>query len=126
MKKIIIIAAVILINSPALFAQWKAGKKDTTRHATFYSSITDTKNTSLSSKERMKMEVVKLAPVSMGVDATNNYPDVCPSCFALSKLSPKEKMKAQVVGIYKCSQYYGNAGTVKCSLCGMRMIPKKV
>ena len=37
MKKIIILAIAILINSTAIFAQTKAGRVDTTKHATYYS-----------------------------------------------------------------------------------------
>ena len=126
MKKIIILAIAFLIASPGLFAQTKAGKIDTTRHTIFYSSFANVKGNSpsLSSKEQMKMELVKISHGTLGVNVTNTYADVCPSCLALSKLSPKEKMKAQVVGIYKCSQYYDNAGTVKCRICGMRMNPR--
>jgi len=37
MKKIFILALAFLINSPALFAQEKAGKQDTTQHTVYYS-----------------------------------------------------------------------------------------
>ena len=116
--------AALTILSISVFAQEKAGKKDTARHATFSSSLTDTKNLALSGKEQMKMEVIKISQASIGVNVANKDQEVCPSCLAFSRLSPKEKMKAQVVGIYKCSTYYDSTGTVKCRLCGMCMTSK--
>jgi hypothetical protein len=143
MKKIIMAFAVV-IATVAVFAQ-KADNTSATNQSLspkelmkmqvvkirpdqigikYYSLSTVKQN--LPQKELMKTQVAKITPASIRVEPAND-PGVCSSCLALSKLSSKEKMKAGVVGIYKCSMYYDVANTsiVKCPLCGMKLTAKK-
>lgn len=82
-------------------------------------------NSSLSQKEAMKANVVGNSFGVIQINNTNNTSD-CPSCLALSKLASKEQMKAQVIGLYKCSSDYNiiSNNTTKCRFCGMRLTAK--
>src|SRR5262245_58952636 len=117
MKKIIMILATLIIGSDSI-AQ-KAGENATIP--------------ALSPKEVMKMEVMKtnpgVSPVRIGSPTTSqnlspkelmkvqvprSYPgkanavsgcniSTCAACRSLYSLSPKERMKAEIAGIYKCA-----------------------
>ena len=141
MKKIIIIALAILINSPALFAQEKAGKKDTAQHAAFYtcpmhSDVTSDKpgkcpncgmGLTLSQKELLKAQVAKTYTCPVHVDVTSNQPGKCPQCGKTLNLSAKEQMKTEAVKLYACPMHpdVTSDKSGKCSRCGMALTEKK-
>ena len=136
MKKIILTSAIIFATVVA-FAQ-TAGRNQTLSpkeimkmqvmkidpsNVNSYNSTTAI-NLNLSQKEAMKAKVVNNTAQAIQIINANNSSD-CPSCLALSRLSPKEKMKAQVVGLYKCATDYNiNNSDIKCRFCGMRLIVK--
>ena len=70
MKKIFVLVVAALISSSSLFAQEKAGKKDTTQH-----------------------EVMYVCP--MHADVISNEPGKCPKCGMDLNLSKKEEMKME-------------------------------
>jgi uncharacterized protein with PIN domain len=141
MKNIIILTIAFFIASPALFAQSKAGKTDTTKHATFYtcpkhSDVVSDKpghcptcgmELNLTGKEQMKARVTKNYNCPVHVDVTKHDPGKCPKCGKKLNLSPKEQMKAEVVKLYTCPMHpavsldkEGN-----CPKCGMGLVEKK-
>lgn len=119
MKKLIIFATAILLASPAAFSQAKAGKTDTRAHPAFYPlpEYYGSTNSSLSKKEALKMEVekAKMSPVNI----TNNNPGGCLLCSNVPDLTVKEKMKAEVMGIYTCPMKpdMANSKSGKCFIC---------
>jgi hypothetical protein len=119
MKKIIIAILALLIATPALFAQTKAGKKDTTQHATLYACPMHADvvgnqpgkcpkcgmDLSLSAKEQMKVEVTKNYTCPSHVAVTSHDPGKCPQCGKKLRLSPKEQMKAEVMRTNTCPMH---------------------
>ena len=65
----------------------------------------------------------------MHADVVSNKPGKCTKCGMDLNLSPKEKMKMEVVKAYACpmkcegDKTYGKAG--KCPKCGMDLKEKK-
>jgi hypothetical protein len=132
MKKIIIIAVAILVSSPALLAQWKAGRQDNTKHPVLNVCPTHSTtkinepgkcplcgmNVSLSQKEQMKSQITKSYTCPVSADIVSGKP---------SNLSLKEQMKWEVV---KLNNHAVNANiarnkTDKCPGCGMALAGKK-
>ena len=140
MKKIIILAALFLIASPALFAQDKAGKTDTTTHAAFYScsmhpDVTSDKpgkcpkcgmDLSLSAKEEMKANVVKNYTCPIHLDVVSHDPGKCPKCGKKLNLSAKEQMKAETMKTYTCPMHPEVALNKDgvCPKCGKELVEK--
>ena len=134
--------AALTINSVSVFAQEKAGKKDTTQHTVLYACsmhpnvISDKPgkcpqcgmDLSLSKKEEMKKEVTKTYTCPAHLDVVSDKSGKCPQCGKKLSLSKKEQMKAEVMKIYCCSMHpdvtSDKAG--KCSKCGMDLTAKKV
>jgi transcription initiation factor IIE alpha subunit len=141
MKNIIILTIVFFIASPALFAQSKAGKIDTTKHATYYTcsmhpdvvSSTSGKcpkcgmDLKLSGKEQMKARVTKNYNCPVHLDVTKHNPGKCPQCGRKLNLSAKEQMKAEVVKLYTCPMHPDVAldKEGKCPKCGTALVEKK-
>ncbi|MDP4263676.1 MAG: heavy metal-binding domain-containing protein [Bacteroidota bacterium] len=141
MKKLIILAATFFITSPVIFAQGKAGKKDTTVHASYYTcpmhpDVVSSKpgkcpkcgmDLNLSTKEQMKLNVTKTYACPIHVDVTSNKPGKCPKCGKIMTLSPKEKMKAEAVKLYTCSMHPDVTSDKpgNCPKCGMALTEKK-
>jgi ribosomal protein S27AE len=141
MKKIIILTVSFLISAPAVFAQDKAGKKDTTQHTTYYTCsmhsdvVTDKPgkcpkcgmDLNLSVKEEMKAKIAKTYTCPVHADVTSNKEGVCPKCGKTLNLSAKEQMKAEVVKIYTCPMHpdITNDKSGKCPKCGMSLTVKQ-
>ena len=133
--------AALTISSVSVFAQEKAGKKDTTQHTILYtcSMHPDVKmdkegkcpkcgmELSLSKKEEMKIAVTKNYNCPVHADVVSDKSGKCPQCGKNLNLSKKEEMKADVVKLYTCTMHRDvtsdKAG--KCSKCGMDMTMKK-
>lgn len=135
--------AVLTILSVSVFAQEKAGKKDTQKNLTLYTCPThDTvakkkpgncpvcgMKLERSKKEQMKAEVTKSYSCPMHLDVTSDKPGKCTKCGMDLTLSPKEKMKMEVVKAYSCpmkcegDKTYDKPG--KCPKCGMDLKEKK-
>jgi transcription initiation factor IIE alpha subunit len=141
MKKIITLTTILLIASPAVFAQEKAGKKDTTQHAVYYTCpmhadvIMDKPGKcpkcgmalTLSKKEEMKSKVTKTYTCPVHFDVTSNKKGKCPECGKKLILSKKEQMKAEIVKIYTCPMHPDVVSDTsgKCPKCGMTLTEKK-
>lgn len=141
MKKIIILTIVFFITSPALFAQSKAGKIDTTKHTTFYTCpkhpdvVSDKPgkcpkcgmDLSLSSKEQMKAVTSKSYTCPIHLDVASHDPGKCPKCGKKLTLSTKEQMKAEVAKVYTCPMHPEVAldKEGKCPKCGTALVEKK-
>lgn len=141
MKRIIILTVALLIASPCIFAQTKAGKLDTTKHATFYSCPKHPEVTghqpgkcpkcgmelSLSGKEQMKANLFKNYTCPVHLDVTKHDPGKCPKCGKKLNLSPKEQMKAGVMKIYTCTMHPQVALDKEgnCPKCGKALVEKK-
>lgn len=141
MKKIIILLITFLTVSSGLFAQEKAGRKDTTEHKAYYTCpmhsdvVSDKPGTcphcgmalNLSAKQQMKATVVKnyACPIHLGV--TSHDPGKCPKCGRKMNLSPKEQMKSEVMKIYTCPMHPDVAldKDGKCPKCGTALVEKK-
>lgn len=141
MKKIFFLASLILIASHTLFAQTKAGKVDTTKHATYYSCPKHSDVISKkpgkcpkcgmalirSTKEEMKARVTKNYVCPVHFDVTSHNPGKCPKCGKKLNLSPKEQMKVEAMKIYTCPMHpevaLDKAG--KCPKCGKDLVEKK-
>ena len=97
-----LLMAVFTISSVSVFAQEKAGKKDTTQHTVLYTC-------------------------SMHPDVKVNAPGKCPKCGMDLSLSKKEEMKKQVTKTYTCAVdldvVSDKSGT--CPKCGMKLTEKK-
>lgn len=131
--------AALTIISVTVFAQEKAGKKDTLKHVIFYTcamhdSIAMKKpgncpicgmKLERSKKEQMKAEVTKNYSCPMHADIISDNPGKCSKCGMNLTLSVKEKMKMEVVKAYSCpmkcegDKTYAQAG--KCPKCGMNL-----
>ncbi len=141
MKKIIILSISLFIAAPALFAQTKAGKEDTTKHTTLYScpmhpDVTSDKpgkcpkcgmDLKLTPKEQMKKAVTKTYTCPLHPDVFSHDPGKCPQCGRKLTLSPKEQMKAKVVKLYTCPMHPEVAldKVGKCPKCGKALVEKK-
>jgi hypothetical protein len=141
MKKLIILMVSILVTSPCVFAQSKAGKGDTTQHATFYTCpnhpnvITNEPgkcpkcgmDLTLSTKEQMKAGVSKNFTCPVHLSVTSHDPGKCPKCGRKLNLSSKEQMKAEVMKLYTCPMHpdvsLDKDGV--CPKCGMKLVKKK-
>ncbi|HEY2721591.1 MAG TPA: heavy metal-binding domain-containing protein [Chitinophagaceae bacterium] len=141
MKKIIILAIGIFSLSMNVFAQEKAGKKDTTTHATLYSYacpmhpnfVSDKPgkcpkcgmDMALSSKEQLKANVTKIYTCPVHADVISTQPGKCPKCG--KDLSAKERMKAEITKVYTCTMHPDVTSNKpgKCPKCGMELVEKK-
>ncbi|THU41230.1 hypothetical protein FAM09_03710 [Niastella caeni] len=141
MKNIIILTMALLFASPVVFAQTKAGKTDTTKHATFYTCekhpdfISDKPGKcpkcgmelNLSTKEQMKAGITKNYACPVHLDVQKHDPGKCPKCGRKLNLSPKEQMKAEVAKVYTCPMHPQVAldKDGKCPKCGNALVEKK-
>lgn len=141
MKNIILLAASLFIALPAVLAQTKAGKTDTTKHVTWYScpmhpDVVSEKpgncpkcgmDLKLSGKEQMKTAVTKSYSCPVHVNVTSHDPGKCPQCGRKLKLSAKEQMKAEVTKAYTCPMHpevaLDKGG--KCPKCGVKLVRRK-
>ncbi|PWU23276.1 hypothetical protein C5B42_03530 [Candidatus Cerribacteria bacterium 'Amazon FNV 2010 28 9'] len=140
MKKVFI-AIIAMLLTCSLFAQEKAGKKDTTQHELIYTcpkhpDVVSNKpgkcpkcgmDLNLSSKEEMKMLVSKTYSCPVHKEITSHDPGKCPQCGRKLNLSPKEQMKAEATKIYTCPMHPDVAldKDGKCPKCGMALVEKK-
>lgn len=136
-----LLIAALSISTVSVFAQEKAGKKDTTQHSVLYSctmhpNVTSDKpgqcpecgmDLSLSKKEDMKKQVTKTYTCPVHLDVVKHDPGKCPQCGRKLNLSPKEQMKAEVVKLYTCPMHPEVAldKEGKCPKCGMVLKEKK-
>ncbi|MBO9202607.1 MULTISPECIES: heavy metal-binding domain-containing protein [Niastella] len=141
MKQILILTVAFLIASTSLFAQTKAGKVDTTKHATYYTCPMHTDIVSnkpgkcpkcgmdltLSGKEQMKTEVTKSYRCPVHVNVSSHDPGKCPQCGRKMQLSAKEQMKAEVAKVYTCPMHPEVALNKDgvCPKCGKALVEKK-
>ena len=141
MKNIIVFAIAFFIASPVVFAQGKAGKKDTMQHTKLYTcpmhdSIAMTKpgncpicgmTLQLSKKEQMKMDVTKNYVCPVHADAIAHGPGKCPKCGRKMNLSSKEQMKAETTKVYTCPMHPEVALDKEgnCPKCGTALVEKK-
>ena len=143
MKKIIILALGLIVTSGSVFAQEKAGKKDTTQHVKLYSYacpmhpnfISDKPGKcpqcgmelTLSSKEQMKRNVTKTYTCPLHTDVVSTQPGKCPKCGKNLTLSKKEQFKAEVAKVYTCPMHpdVTSSKPGKCPKCGMDLVEKK-
>jgi transcription initiation factor IIE alpha subunit len=141
MKKITMAVTVGILMSVSVFAQEKAGKKDTTQHTVIYtcpkhSDVVSNEpgkcpkcgmDLKLSTKEEMKMEVTKAYSCPIHKDVTSHNPGKCPQCGRKLNLSPKEQMKAEVTKIYTCPMHPDVSldKDGKCPKCGRALVEKK-
>jgi len=141
MKKIITVFAALLITVTGLFAQTKAGKIDTAKHAAFYSCphhpgiVSDHAgkcsicgmDLKLSGKEQMKASEVKNYNCPTHLDVTSHHPGQCPKCGKKMSLSLKEQMKAGDVKLYTCPMHPDVALDKDgvCPKCGKALVEKK-
>ena len=137
-----LLIAAITISSVSVFAQEKAGKKDTTQHVALYTCAmhSDVKmdkpgkcpqcgmDLSLSKKEEMKRQVTKTYTCPVHADVISDKSGKCPDCGKKLSLSKKEEMKAEVMKTYCCSMHPDVTSDKqgKCSKCGMELAEKRV
>src|SRR5687768_1307499 len=88
--------AALTILCVSVFAQEKAGKKDTLKHAKFYTC-------------------------AMHDSVAMKKPGNCPVCGMKLQRSKKEQMKAEVTKNYSCPMHVDvtSDGPGKCTKCGM-------
>ena len=141
MKRAINLFIMILLATPGLLAQTKAGKTDTSQHAKFYSCPHHPGITShnpgkcsicgmdlhLSGKEQMKANEVKNYNCPVHLDVTSHNPGQCPKCGKKMTLSLKEQMKAETVKLYTCPMHPDVALDKDgvCPKCGKALVEKK-
>ena len=142
MKKIILLTlAFMTVLSIAVSAQTKAGKKDTMKHAQFYTcpmhdSIASTKpgncpvcgmKLELSKKEAMKTQVAKNYSCPTHITEVSDKPGKCSKCGKNLTLSPKENMKVDVMNNYTCPMHgdFTSDKPGKCPNCGMTLTKVK-
>ncbi len=129
-----------MIASAGMLAQTKAGKTDTTQHATFYSCpkhpdvMSDKPGTcpkcgmmlALSGKEQMKANITKTYQCPIHLDVVSHDPGKCPKCGRKLNVSPKEYMKIQAAKIYTCPMHPEVALTKDgfCPKCGKALVEK--
>jgi len=141
MKKLIVSVIALLLLTPAIFSQTKAGKVDTVKHTSLYAcpqhaQITSSKpgkcpicgmNLTLSGKEQMKAAITKNYSCPQHVEITSHDPGKCPKCGKRLAFSSKEQMKAGVVKLYTCPMHPEVAldKDGKCPKCGTALVEKK-
>jgi transcription initiation factor IIE alpha subunit len=141
MKKIIILAVAFLSVSTYIFAQEKAGKKDTTQHVAYYTCpmhpdvMMDKPgkcpkcgmDLNLTTKEQMKTDVTKNYTCPIHAAVVSHDPGKCPICGKKLNLSSKEQMKAEVGKVYTCPMHPEVAldKDGKCPKCGKALVEKK-
>jgi len=141
MKKILLMTVAFLISSTVIFAQTKAGRVDTTQHVSYYTCAAHPEvmmkepgkcpkcgmELSLSKKEQMKANVVKMYNCPVHISVTSHDAGKCPKCGRKLNLSPKEQMKAEVVKLYTCPMHpevsLDKDGV--CPKCGKELVEKK-
>ena len=144
MKKLFIVA-VVLTASLATFAQKaKANSVENKKGsviATAYScpmhpEVTSDKpgkcskcgmNLTLSKKEQMKAEAVKIYSCPMHPEVTSNKPGKCSKCGMNLTTSKKEQMKMEVMKTFTCPIHNDvtSAKKGKCPKCGMDLTEVK-
>ena len=133
--------AALTISSVSVFAQEKAGKKDTTQSTVLYicpmhpDVIMDKAGKcpkcgmelSVSKKEEMKIAVTKNYTCPVHADVISASSGKCPQCGKKLMLSKKEEMKTEVVKSYTCPMHPDVTGDKagKCPKCGMDLTMKK-
>jgi transcription initiation factor IIE alpha subunit len=141
-KYVMLLIAVFTISSVSIFAQEKAGKKDTVQHVTLYSCSMhpDVKmdkpgkcpqcgmDLSLSKKEEMKKQITKTYTCPVHADVVSDKSGKCPQCGKKLSLSKKEEMKTDVMKTYCCSKHTDMKSDKpgKCPKCGMELTKKEV
>jgi uncharacterized protein with PIN domain len=142
MKKfMMLMIAALTISNVSVFAQEKAGKKDTIQHSAFYTCPMHPEiksdasgkcpkcemDLSLSKKEELKKQVTKSYNCPVHLDVVSNKHGKCPKCGKSLLKSSKEQMKEEVVNKYSCPMHPEIASDKpgKCSKCGMDMKEKK-
>lgn len=134
--------AALTISSISVFAQEKAGKKDTIQHTVFYACHMHPKvasdkpgkcsecgmDLSVSKKEEMKKQVAKTYNCPVHLEVVSNKPGKCSKCGKNLLKSKKEQMKAEVMNTYCCSMHPDVTSDKpgKCSKCGMDLKERKV
>ena len=90
--------AALTIMSVSVFAQEKAGKRDTLKHTKLYTCL-------------------------MHDSIAMKKPGNCPVCGMKLERSPKEQMKAEVVKNYSCPMHADVVSNKpgKCTKCGMKV-----
>lgn len=133
----ILMMAVLTILATTLFAQTKAGRKDTTTHTVWYTcpmhntvAMKQPGNCpicgmklNLSKKEEMKMAVTKNYICPTHPEVVSDKPGVCSKCGTTLNLSPKEKAKLG----FTCPMHpnVNSDKSGKCPNCGMNLVVKK-
>ena len=141
MKTLLIILFSIAFASSHVFAQNKAGKVDTTSHASYYTCPNHPEvikyqpgkcpkcgmELSLSGKEQMKADISKTYNCPVHLNVTSHNPGKCPKCGRKMNLSPKEQMKAEVMKIYTCPIHPEVAldKDGNCPKCGKPLVERK-
>jgi len=142
MKKfMMLMIAALTISSVSVFAQEKAGKKDTIQNTVLYTCTMhpDIKmdkagkcpkcnmELSLSKKEDMKAAVTKSYTCPVHADVISANSGKCPQCGKNLSLSKKEQMKTEVMKTYCCSMHSDVTSDKpgKCPKCGMDFTKKK-
>lgn len=136
--KMLLMAAVSIMTL-SVFAQEKAGKKDTLQHTTLYSCKMhpDVKmdkagkcpqcgmDLVLSPKEKIKREVTKNYTCPIHADVISNKPGKCSQCN--SKLVVDRRGSKQVAVVYTCSMHpdVTSDKSGKCPKCNMDLVEKK-
>ena len=141
MKTILLLlfTAISLLSVP-LYAQNKAGKKDTTSHTTFYTcpmhpAVMENKpgvcpkcgmQLQLSKKEAMKKDTMKDYTCPMHAQITSDKPGKCSVCGMNLVVTEKEKKHSEIVNGFTCPMHADvmsdSAGT--CPKCGMKLVKK--
>lgn len=140
-KYMMLLMAALTISSISIYAQEKAGKKDTTQHVALYSCPMhpDVKmdkpgkcpqcgmTLSLSKKEEMKRQVTKTYACPVHADVVSDKSGKCPQCGKKFTLSKKEEMKAETMKSYCCSMHPDMVSDKigKCPKCNMEMTIRK-
>lgn len=141
MKKMMILALTLVLASTGIYAQEKAGKKDTIQHTTLYTCgmHPDVESDEpgkcpecgmeliQSQKEQMKAAVTKTYSCPAHLDVTSKGPGKCSKCGKSLTLSKKEEMKMKVMNPYSCPTHPDVTSNKpgKCSKCGMDLVKKK-
>jgi uncharacterized paraquat-inducible protein A len=138
MKTMFILVTVFFISSSCIFAQNKAGIKDTAIHINLYvcpthpGIVTDKSGNCpicgmelhLSQKEILKTQVTKAYVCPIHADVVSDKPGKCPKCGTQLNLSLKEKMKGEMAGLYTCRMHPDVTSDKpgKCPKCGMALV----
>ncbi|PWT96133.1 MAG: hypothetical protein C5B52_16385 [Bacteroidetes bacterium] len=142
MKHILFVILLFCFASPAVIAQNKAGKTDTTKHEKLYTCPMHPDyvahqpgkcpkcgmDLKLSSKEQMKLEQSKSYHCPVHLDVVSHDPGKCPQCGRkMVNTSSKEQMKAEVGKVYTCPMHPDVAldKEGKCPKCGKDLVEKK-